>query len=324
MKNAKTRFEELLALYLQNRCSREEYEELIQLANNPALEDRLKELNVQEWSRHSQSDATQKDTLPTRNRTRMTRILTAIAATVAILIISTFVYLASLPKPNPIVYNTGNGEVKEITLPDGSNATLNANSTLTWIPVASKQKDRIVKLSGEAYFEVTKEAAPNSSGDYRGFQVVTPKLTIHVLGTSFNVFAREQNTEVFLEEGSVELKIPDVKQPTERMVPGQKITLDNSTGDIKKRESENISSSASWVTGVLNYTDKPMGEVLQSLSEIFGVEITCQDQNLTDKKINLGVPYMDWENTKRALEMAINVEFQKGDSSYLVVQNENH
>ena len=46
MKNAKTRFEELLALYLQNRCSREEYEELIQLANNPALEDRLKELNV--------------------------------------------------------------------------------------------------------------------------------------------------------------------------------------------------------------------------------------------------------------------------------------
>jgi ferric-dicitrate binding protein FerR (iron transport regulator) len=174
-------------------------------------------------------------------------------------------------------------------------------------------------LSGEAFFDVAKvPASGGTKKKYRGFQVQTPNMTVHVLGTIFNVVARQVNTEVFLQEGAVELQLPEVKEVLKRMVPGDKVVMDNQTGEITERESENLLTSASWVTGILNYQDKSLGEVLNNLSELFGVEITCEIPALHKKKINLGVPYMDWENTRKALEMSLEVEFRKEGESYRV------
>lgn len=312
------RFHELLNLYLENKCNREEYEELIKLANQPGNEAHLKLFNEHEWAK----EATMTNPGPEHRQKAggLSKVWT-IAASIALLCTLLAGLFIWWPQEQEVLFQTSNGQVKEIELPDGTKATLNANSTLTWHTPTSGAQDRLVTLTGEAFFEVPK--IPIFSSDYKeykGFKVITPKMTVHVLGTSFNVIARSQNSEVFLKEGSVELQLPHLKEKAERLEPGEKITMDHTTGSIQKHESENVSSSASWITGVLNYVDKPMGEVLQNISELFGVEIICLDQNLNAKKINLGVPYMDWESTKRALEIAINVEFRKDGNLYMVDQ----
>ena len=321
MKIDKNRIQLLLEKYRDNQCSREEFEELILLAQDPAYDKIIKDISKLDWDQNqSQSPEITSPDLPGKFNLS---VFFKVAAAIVILLLCGIGMIRWFSVSDPIIYSTGNGEVKEIALPDGSRVTLNANSTLSWIPTRSRNDSRLVQLSGEGFFEVVKEVEFSSgSTDYRGFQVVTPKMTIHVLGTSFNVSARSENTEVFLQQGSVELQIPEEGEDVQRMVPGEKIVVNNETGQLTKMESEDLSTSASWVTGILNYRDKTLAEVLKNLSEIFGVEIILRDTNLQDKKINLGVPYMDWENTKRALEMAIGVEFHQKGKAYFILQKE--
>lgn len=320
MKNSSHQIKNLLIKYRENRCTRNEYEELIRLARHSGNESVIKEVMRQDWDGQYQ-ELTPEPVILLQPRRRKWSPGLKIAASLVLLIAAGFVLFQWLSH-DQIAYATGNGEVMEITLPDGSVVTLNANSNLTWVSAKSEADDRLVELEGEAFFNVVKEkASANDGKDYRGFQVRTPKMTVHVLGTSFNVAARKENTEVFLEEGSVELQMPDVGNEVRRLAPGDKVILDNQTGTVTEKNSEKIATSASWVNGILNYHDKSMGEVLQNLSELFGVEITCEDPVLQNKKINLGVPYMDWENTRRALEMAIEVQFSKEGNQYIVVQS---
>lgn len=321
MINKSRHIQKLLVKYRENRCTRNEYEELIQIARHPGNELGVKEIMRKDWKVQEMDAFIESKNIPKKVQRIWTTVL-KVAATITILILAGFA-LMEWSNVAPVAYATGNGEVKEISLPDGSEVILNANSSLTWVPAEEKENDRIVKLTGEAFFHVVKEKVSNHDREtYRGFQVNTPKMTVHVLGTAFNVSAREENTEVFLEEGSVELEIPHLIEPVHKMIPGDKVIMDNKTERFIEEKTEQVATSASWITGILNYHDKSMEDVLQNLSELFGVEISCEDPVLKTKKINLGVPYMDWENTRRALEMAIEVEFRKVENHYTVVQTD--
>ena len=76
---------------------------------------------------------------------------------------------------------TPKGGNYQIILPDGSNVTLNAASSLTF-PTSFKGPERTVILDGEAYFEVTKNAE-------MPFKVQSGQQVVEVLGTHFDVNA---------------------------------------------------------------------------------------------------------------------------------------
>jgi ferric-dicitrate binding protein FerR (iron transport regulator) len=83
----------------------------------------------------------------------------------------------------------------------GTRVWLNAESSITF-PTAFKGNERIVKLPGEAYFEVRHDAA-------HPFKVQTPKQTIEDIGTSFdvNAYNDEPATKTTLIQGSVMLSV---------------------------------------------------------------------------------------------------------------------
>jgi ferric-dicitrate binding protein FerR (iron transport regulator) len=90
-----------------------------------------------------------------------------------------------------VVYNTVEvplGMRSSMVLPDGTSVLLNAGSTLKY-PVSFQQEDRRVELTGEAYFDVTK--------DKEGpFIVSTSDIAVHVLGTSFNCSAYPDDEQI--------------------------------------------------------------------------------------------------------------------------------
>lgn len=81
------------------------------------------------------------------------------------------------------------------TLPDGTVVTLNKNSSISYHK-NFKGDTRNVTLHGEAFFDVT----PNKA---KPFIIDVEGVTVHVVGTSFNIKSTEQRTEVVVATGIV-------------------------------------------------------------------------------------------------------------------------
>lgn len=145
-------------------------------------------------------------------RIRVFRVLLASAAVIALLLAARALFQPVPPASQPIagqqpetppgekVYLVQAAQQAETdTLPDHSVVTLNRRSTLT-VQNELKGDERSVRLDGEAFFNIT----PDKS---RPFVIRTPQgIDITVLGTSFNVKAYADFTEVIVETGSVQMK----------------------------------------------------------------------------------------------------------------------
>ncbi|EDM36258.1 putative anti-sigma factor [Pedobacter sp. BAL39] len=103
---------------------------------------------------------------------------------------------------------TANGETYQVRLPDGSLVYLNAASSLTYSATLMEQGKRIVRLKGEAFFEIAKLTKPTN--ERVPFIVETSSQKIEVLGTHFNVMAYgdEPAVATTLVEGSVKIVSP--------------------------------------------------------------------------------------------------------------------
>jgi len=111
------------------------------------------------------------------------------------------IYKISGTAGKSMAYNmlsTTNGEQIEVLLPDGTSVWLNSASQLKFPTTFVGQKNRYVELTGEAYFEVSKNKS-------LPFIVHTSKQEVQVLGTHFNIssYPDEASAKTTLLEGSV-------------------------------------------------------------------------------------------------------------------------
>lgn len=241
----------------------------------------------------------------------------SIAAAIALLVIGVIGIWGGQKQNNYLVYTTNYGETKEVALPDGSRLTLNANSSAIWLKEWQENGRRIIKLEGEGFFEV----AHIESGESGAipFDVTTENVKINVLGTSFNVEARRDDTKVYLEEGEVRL---NVKDDTEVLLkPGEQVIYNNINEKIKLSENETIESAASWKNGVISFREEKLEVILLELSDIFGKEFECSDRSLLAKPMDIGVPFMNWEATKESLELSMNIIIKQNGEIYEITNN---
>ena len=119
----------------------------------------------------------------------------AIAASVALVMITVF-QLFNLKSTE--TYTAVKGANLEVELPDGSLAILNSESSLIIDEGSFESENREVELVGEAWFEVKKGSS---------FSVKASNGLVKVLGTSFNVYSREDEFEVICAEGKVLAKV---------------------------------------------------------------------------------------------------------------------
>ena len=186
---------------------------------------------------------------------------TGIAA--SILLIAT-VAILFYPKGTPAILEirTTMAESQSIDLPDGSKVTLNANSSISY----SEDWDRKLTLDGEAFFEVVK-------GEQ--FVVNTRIGSVEVLGTSFNVFARDSTFEVACKTGKVRVDIPS-KNLSEPLTPGESIRMEV---DTVKRISLDTELVGKWQAGEFYFNEQHLAEVLMEVERQFSVSIELPDSS---------------------------------------------
>lgn len=131
-----------------------------------------------------------------------------------------------------------------IRLSDGTEVTLNAGSTLQY-PKAFLEKERLVKLTGQAFFDVSHDAA-------HPFIVSSGKVSTRVLGTAFNVSAgaADPDVSVALIKGSVRIDVTGQSKQFMLLKPGERIRYNKLSGQLQKGTFDE-ETEAGWRTGLI-------------------------------------------------------------------------
>lgn len=296
----KKRLESLISKYQANTLTRKEYEELIGLLENGGLND-LDGILDNAWDEEIATSG-----YKPFNKLLMRKL--AVAAAVSLLIASFgWLWLNRESQAGFLVYQAPYGTVEEITLPDGSGVTLNANSQISWATGWESEQSRTVILEGEAFFDI--KGLPGKIP----FAVHAGGAKLVVVGTSFNVNTRAETLEVYLDEGRLDVHLEDGQSETINMLPGNHLQINTAEKKVNLAEGSSLIQSASWKKGILNFQDLSLEEVLGKLAHIYGKTFICSDSLLLTKEIYLGVPYSNWDTVKQALELSLNIHFEENE-----------
>lgn len=173
-----------------------------------------------------------------------------------------------------IEIRTDEGEKASILLSDSTMVLLNSGSILNYDNINYDNK-RIVKLQGEAYFDV-------HTNPEKPFLVQLDKMTITATGTRFNVFSYENDNriEATLEEGEITVTTMNDNK-THIVKPGQQAVFFNNTSQTLIRN-VNTETYTSWKENKLRLIDTPMEEALRRIARKYNVVFEIRGSKLLD------------------------------------------
>jgi ferric-dicitrate binding protein FerR (iron transport regulator) len=210
--------------------------------------------------------------------------------------------------------NPRGGEQKELVLADGSKVWLNAASSLKY-PSSFTGTERIVQLSGEAFFDVVKNPG-------KPFRVLIRDAEVDVLGTGFNVmdYANEPVSRTTLVEGAV--KIASGSQE-EVLKPGEQAEIAYSSagvlGSIKVNHGVNTDAALGWKSGLLQFENADLYTVMRVIERNYNVDIQY-GTNLPDKSITGNFSRKDsLAKILEQLESAFNFHFRTDNGKTVTV-----
>lgn len=165
----------------------------------------------------------------------------------------------------------------ECRLPDSTLVHLNSGSVLRY-PSVFGDSERVVELSGEAYFEVAHDSL-------RKFRVNLGKgVQVEVLGTHFNIDAYQNQDDIVttLTEGTVELVYPAAAgEHRQRMRAGEKAVYDKTERTLQLKPTDG-EVELSWKDRKVTLKKTPFPEALHMLAKHYGVEFSVRTDRYAD------------------------------------------
>lgn len=178
-----------------------------------------------------------------------------------------------------IQYIVPEGQKSKVLLADGTKVWLNSGSILS--VSMDKASIRKVQLTGEAYFDVTKDKKVP-------FLVQTKEYVVKVYGTKFNVraYRDELESETILKEGSISI-ITDSKEEI-MMDSGHRFLLDREKKQTLTKVNPEIYMS--WKDNVLKINNEKLQDLIVRMEHWYGVKIRCNDfDKVKDLKYTLTI-----------------------------------
>lgn len=240
----------------------------------------------------------------------------SIAAACTLLLIAAFLFWKHI-HPAWMEEATAYGETKQVILPDSTSVFLNANSTLRWPATWSKKGSREVWLRGEAFFEVKKIAIQKQDIlSFRPFMVHAGALKVKVLGTTFNVFHRRDQTQVVLNSGKVQLSLPKVAKEI-MMHPGELVKISENQQQVNQMRVEPAAYTA-WKENKLVFKHSTLAEIAATLQDLYGYEVLIEPQELTKEVFSGSTPADQLEVLFMSLESSFNVQVIQDQNKIII------
>ena len=211
-----------------------------------------------------------------------------------------------------------NGEERDVFLADGTKVTLNSGTLLIY-PEHFTGNERKVYLSGEAFFDVTRN-------EHLPFTVHTGRLNVEVLGTRFNVeaYADESENTTTLEQGKVKVSSSnrDVNSSIV-MKPNEQVVYNTKNGRMELSVVD-AADYSSWKDGELRFIQRPLANIMKVISRKY--DVTFRYDEILDVEELYTINFNQDESIERIMKLMIsligdNVRYTiSNDSIYLYVE----
>ncbi|MGC4037058.1 MAG: FecR domain-containing protein [Chitinophagaceae bacterium] len=298
-KSARLRF--LFARYLQRQCSPSELEELISLLQSAKSDDELSEEMELLWEEVKKekvhhpvdwdkmysaviSSEEETDVLIHKATSRIRWPYFVIAAVfLGLVVIPTWWYFQRSTakankettvavQPKPVKEN----DRQTIHLPDGSTVVLNAGSKLNY-PSAFSGNHRDVYLTGEGFFDIKHDPATP-------FFVHTGKLSVKVLGTSFNIksYPHTDDIEVTVTRGKVQVLKENKVLGT--LTASQQISFSNESESVVTKIVDTLPVIA-WKPAEIYFNDISMEDVARQMEKRFNIKIDFANKTIKNCRV---------------------------------------
>jgi len=248
------------------------------------------------------------------------------------------IYNASKTTSSSTVYNTistPRGGQYQVVLPDGSRAWLNAASSLKFPSNFTNMKSRKVVLSGEAYFEITKDKE-------HPFIVQSNDQIVEVLGTHFNIsnYTGDEIAKTTLLEGSVlvrhaelfsgpntskrsgqekdpNMRLNDSKSDDVVLKPGQQAKISKENIKIANVDAE---ASIAWKNGYFKFADNRIEDIMRQVSRWYDVEVNYEGKANNELYSGRISRFKNISQVLKMIESAESVHFKVEGRRITVIQ----
>ena len=245
---------------------------------------------------------------------RFTRFAASILLLIGLSVVF-YKYTTDWRHPQSVVVSVAaNEQIQQIMLEDSSLVWLSAGSRIEY-PKRFARKERIVKVEGKVFFEVTEDAD-------RPFYVKTETFTVKVLGTSFEVSAPKysQTSDVTLVKGQVE--ILDYKMETIcELQPGQQFEIDK----LRSRHYLNDVDAkvhTSWYGGKLEFDGQTFGEIIKVLERHYDVKVILDSGIAKDKKLVGSLSFQkDIYEMMKTMELVVPIKYLVQTNTVVYIQS---
>ncbi len=195
-------------------------------------------------------------------------------------------------------------------LPDGSMIWMRPNAKVKY-PIEFNLKQRIVQFDGEGFFDVQKDPL-------RPFYIHSGKMTIRVLGTSFNVKApiSQKEFKISVVSGSVEVIALNEKLKKQIVIlrSNQQALFEIDSKRLYALKTVEMAKIELYQSTSFIFKNEKISEVIKQLEARFNIDIVVSDKRIEDCTLNA-----NFEN--QPLPAIIEMLCRSLESSYTINEN---
>ena len=206
------------------------------------------------------------------------------------------------------------GQRSKIILPDSSVVWLNSGTQLTYNNNFGNT-NREIKLTGQAFFQVTKNID-------LPLIVSCDDLKVKVLGTRFdvNAYSNSESISVALQSGSVELLHSKKESFQYKLVPGEVAQYNIHSGKVVIKKS-NSSHFTAWTDGILYFNDSPMKEVFAQLERKYNIDIEVNNTKIYSSVFTATIKNESLEDIFKSIGYSCSVRYKivRGEKTKVII-----
>ena len=193
----------------------------------------------------------------------------------------------------------------QLTLSDGTKVWMNAKSEIRY-PVRFIGNTRKVKISGEVYFKVAKDAR-------KPFIVDVNDVEVKVLGTQFNIMAYpdERSIQTTLVEGAVSLKAKELSGKTTSvgLSPGRQADYDRFSKSVETKEVD-VDRFIAWKNGKFVFEKESLNDIMRKLERWYDIKVFFQSNELKNMRFSARIDrYGNINDILEKMQQTTNINF---------------
>jgi len=195
------------------------------------------------------------------------------------------------------------------TLLDGTEVSLNQQSSLSWDRSFNK-KERRVSLQGDAHFDVAKN--PD-----KPFIIETGEVSIRVLGTAFYVNARSNKNKIEVNVSRGKVAVETSGQNKIILEAGEVAIFDKREKLLVKHQNKD-KNVMSWKTKIMVFENTPLGEVVRIINRTYDVDLQLANPKTSQCQLTATFEKLPLEDVLSVISETLSLDWNKKGNIYLL------